>query len=405
MFEDFSHQQITPADVLGVVLLTGNSSPMVFEPLSQSWSSLTPEITAPVTGAAFDPVSLSWIIAASNGSVYTYDALTDSLIEQVAAPPGTLGMPAVDSRAGRVSFPTTFGYLAVYSLPNLIPVGLSPFAIGGTPQQALFDERGRRVFLSDPAVSGTRVVDDTYFSGLAGGSLVGVGTPADIAKDITSNRFFASYPDDGLVRSYVLDTLQPAIPPAVALSSPTHVETHSDSVVVLTSTGQLHLLDILGFTPQQPPVSTGASGGVLGILKSRVPSVVLNEVKGNGAGWVELYITETTNLAGWVLETTSDSLQIDLSSLGSVNSGSYVLICHPNVELGEACDLETPALFLESSAILELRNVGLRVDYLVTPTGGDVFARRHPSIDGRRNEAYASSAGTPGFSNDDVGLP
>jgi len=404
--DTYAHNDITSAHDLGLVLLTGTAPPMVYEPFSSTWSPLLPEPDAAITAAGYDASNHHWILASANGLVYAYDALTDTRIAEIMAPPGILGPPAIDNAAGRIAFPTSYGYMAMFNTTSLAQTVSSPYPIGGTPTRALLDAQYRRIFIADPNAEGTRVVDDTYFAGMAGDTLGNTGAPSDLAIHASSNRLLASFPDESLVRAYTLDTLQPASPPAVALSNPAQIAVHGESLAVLTTSGQLHLVDAETFSPTQTPLNVAATNGSLQILETTVPPVVLNEVQGSGPGWVELRTTGSgsINLGGWVLETTSGAFQIDLSSLGSTSNEAYTLICHPTAPVSVACDLETPALFIDAEAVLQLRNVGVVVDYLRSPAGSGIHARTHPAIDGRRVEGYANSQGTPGASNEDVNL-
>ncbi|MEC8024081.1 MAG: hypothetical protein VX223_09105, partial [Myxococcota bacterium] len=398
-----SFQLMTVAHPLGVMLLSGISDPVVYEPRTQTVSPLTPPPQGTVTSAAYDANQELWILATTEGLVYAYDAITDTLIATAAAPPGDIGQSAVDENTGRVYFPTSFGYLAVLDSADLSSISGTPLPITGTPNQVYIDAPRRRLLVTDPASDGTRVVDDTYGAGLLGDTLSGLGAPSQLALDPAGDRLYATYNEGGVVRGYSLSTLLPLTPPAVAISAPSRVSVDATNLFVLSSSGELHFMDATTFTALFPPLDVlGATDLV--VYRPRRPPVIINEVSTGDSGWIELLVTATSQVDFSGVQLQGNGGSVDLSGLGALAPGSVILACHPNAPVIADCVVTSSILqpgFEDSWTLMN----GSRVwDQYKTGPASSITGRVHPAIVGWRPEAISNTSGTPNAPNDDITL-
>ena len=390
-----------------------------------------PDETIPAPPAALD--SVQWVavddvngllvVIHPDGSVETYDLQTAGLLSSGAQVPTPTGRPAIDSSQGRLYVPSEQGLLAMVLLGDpLVQPPTTPWFVGGAPNAAAHDAVGERIFLADSIADGVRVVHAHSGAGQPGDTLTGFSDPSGVAVETRSERLFVTYPEDGVLRVFELDTLTPAGPAIAIPVGDSFVSVDSiggRAYVTETASGKLHVFDSETLAPVSgSPASVAADPVDVVIVRSRPGALVLSEAMINPSAvddadgeWFEVHNPGTTpvSLDGWTL--TSDVAFFTFgASAPTVAPGGFAVLCR-NSNVAENGGVNCSG----SYSGVPLTNTGTNL-FLTDPQGrpvdhaglaapiptGKSLALRHAGYNNARRYSWSDSNGTPGAANADV---
>jgi len=381
-------------------------------------------LSQPAVGIAVDDTLNRLVILHASGNISVRKMNSNEQLTSLwASPP--LQSPSLDPLSHRLFVPSKLGYLAVVDLndtPTMLPE--TPWQVGGAPIKVAYDSTLERIFAVDVQANRIRVINAHYGLGSPGDPIDEGKKPLSVVVSEKSNGLFVLYKSMPNVSRYALSTLLKKSPAVWALTgSPTSLshDKYADRLLATTQEpNRLWITDAsnttgLGKSPIElsaPPSSAVVVRPLPGRLVINEAMVNPNSVSDLNGEWIEIYNpgTEPTDIAGWTIETPSQSHMVSKSSPLIVPAGGFAVLCRnpdPQSNGGVSCNyVYTNVMLANSGTTLQLIDAqGKAVDsatFSAPIPVGKSMALRHPAYNNNQGYSWLDSTSTPGAKNADV---